>query len=82
YTKELINSDLDRLSKLYRDSGYYKITRTDFYALVDSNNAKLLKLTFDLYEQAQLLIEATLNKTENPKWDISFYEKDTEDSSK
>lgn len=82
YTKQGISSDLDRLAKLYRDSGYYKINRTDFYALVDSTNRKLLKLTFDQHEQAKLLMEATKSKKENPQWDVTFYQKDIDDSLK
>jgi hypothetical protein len=81
YTKQSISNELDRLTSLYRDSGFYKITRDDFFAFVDSTNDKLLKLTFNPYEQTLLLIEAAKSKKENPKWDVSFREKPPKDSS-
>ena len=38
YSKQLINDELDRLIKTFRNKGYYKITKEDIFAEVDSSN--------------------------------------------
>ena len=82
YSKEIISNELDRLVGLFRKSGYYKITREDVYAYVDSNNTKLYSLTTDPFEQAKLLSEIAKAKKENPNWDITIKQRELEDSSR
>jgi len=82
YSKQVISNELDRMVGLYRKNGYYKITREDVYAYVDSNNTKLFALTIDPFEQAKLLSEVAKAKKENPKWDIAIRQREVEDSSR
>ncbi|MDE3237240.1 MAG: BamA/TamA family outer membrane protein [Bacteroidota bacterium] len=80
YTKQNISSELDRIVGLFRDNGYFKISRDDFYAEVDTTNAKLLQLSFDPAEQAKLIAEAAKSRKENPKWDVLIKQKPYKDS--
>ncbi|MDP2421704.1 BamA/TamA family outer membrane protein [Sediminibacterium sp.] len=82
YSKQVISNELDRMVGLYRKNGYYKITREDVYAYVDSNNTKLFALTIDPFEQAKLLSEVAKAKKENPNWDIAIRQREVEDSSR
>ena len=82
YSIQNISNELDRLTTLYRNNGYYKFTRDDIYAYVDTTNEKLLKLTFDPFEQARLLDEAAQNRKTNPKWSVTIKQRPLSDSSK
>ena len=82
YTKQSIGSELDRLVNLYRQNGYFNFTREDILVVVDTTDAKLLKLTLDPFKQAQIIAEAERNRRINPKWDITVIQKPGLDSSK
>ncbi|KAF0243141.1 MAG: surface antigen [Chitinophagaceae bacterium] len=82
YSKQVISSELDRLVNLYRRNGYYKFTREDIYAYVDSTNPQLLELTLDPFEQAKLLANIAKAKKENPTWDITVMRREQPDSSR
>jgi len=82
YTKQIIADELDRLVAFFRQKGYYKFTREDIYALVDTANEKLFKLTLDPIEQAKLIAEADKRRRENPTWDIDVRQREIKDSSK
>jgi len=82
YSKQIISSELDRMVGIYRRNGYFKITREDVYAYVDSNNTKLFALTIDPFEQAKLLSEVAKAKRENPNWDIAIRQRNITDSSR
>ncbi|MFN3299438.1 MAG: BamA/TamA family outer membrane protein [Sediminibacterium sp.] len=82
YSKQVISNELDRMVGIYRKNGFYKITREDVYAYVDSNNTKLFALTIDPFEQAKLLSEVAKAKKENPNWDIAIRQREVEDSSR
>lgn len=82
YSKQLINGELDRLLKIYRNNGFYKLTREDIYAYIDSTDQKFLRLTLDPFEQARLLTELAKSKKENPKWDIAILRRENRDSSR
>lgn len=82
YTKQLISSELDRLVSVYRQNGYYKLTREDIYALVDTTDTKLLQLTLDPFKQAQIIADAARTRRENPTWDITVRKRPTFDSSR
>lgn len=72
YTKQVISSEIDRITALFRQNGYFAINRDDFFALVDTTDSQLLQLTFDPFEQAKLLAAFEKVKLENPKWDITI----------
>lgn len=80
YTKQKISDELDRLVNYFRRNGYYKFTREHIYALVDTTNEKLLKLTLDPIELAKLIDEAEKKRKQNPEWDISIKQRNTGDS--
>lgn len=82
YTKQVINSELDRLVGIYRQNGYYGFTREDIYAIVDSMDTRLLELTLDPFKQAQIIADAAKRRRENPSWDINVEKRPTFDSSK
>jgi outer membrane protein insertion porin family len=82
YTKQVISDELDRLVKALRQNGYYKISREDVFALVDTTDEKLFKLTFDPIEQAKLIADADKRRRENPTWDIDIRQRPINDSSK
>ncbi|MFL9485144.1 BamA/TamA family outer membrane protein [Chitinophagaceae bacterium LWZ2-11] len=82
YTKQAISTELDRITTLYHQNGYYKLVKDDFYALVDTLDDKLLKLSLDPAEQAQLILDAAQKRKENPTWSVTFLQRPIFDSSK
>lgn len=72
YTKQVISDELDRLTNLFRQNGYYNFTRDDLRAVVDTLDRELLQLTLDPFKQAQLISEAAKKRNENPAWDINI----------
>lgn len=82
YTKQVISDELDRLLNIFRKNGYYKLSREDVYALVDTADEKLFVLTFDPIEQAKLIADADKRRKENPTWDIDIRQRPIKDSSK
>jgi outer membrane protein insertion porin family len=82
YTKQVVSDELDRLVKVFRQNGYYKLSREDVYALVDTADEKLFVLTVDPIEQAKLIADADKRRRENPTWDISIRQRAIKDSSK
>jgi outer membrane protein assembly factor BamA len=55
YSTQKVTAELDRLIALYRDSGYYKITKENIYAETDTVVAALIDPTLDPFEQIRLL---------------------------
>jgi outer membrane protein insertion porin family len=55
YSAQTVTAELDRLIGLYRDSGYYKITKENIYAETDTVVAALIDPTLDPFEQIRLL---------------------------
>lgn len=82
YTKQKISDELDRLVQLFRQNGYYKYTREHIYALVDTTNENLFKLTLDPIELAKLIADAEKKRKENPTWRITIKQRVTEDTSR
>ena len=82
YTKQLISSELDRLVGIYRRNGYYKFTREDILAEVDSVDTRLLQLTLDPFKQAQIIADAAKLRRENPNWDVRIFNRPIIDSSR
>ena len=80
YTKQVIANELDRLVSLFRQNGYYKFTRNDIFALIDTTDQNLLTLTLDPFEQTRLLAMAAKSRKENPTWNIYIKQKPLNDS--
>ncbi len=82
YTKQVISSELDRLVNIYRQNGFYRFTREDILAEVDSVDTRLLQLTLDPFKQAEIIADAAKARKENPTWDIRVFKVPTFDSSR
>jgi hypothetical protein len=71
YKKDDIAAELDRLIDVFKNNGYYKMSREDIYAEVDTVEALLINPNIDMFERARLLAELQ-NKKQNPTVDIVF----------
>ena len=73
YTKQIISSELDRVTALFKRNGYYNFTRDDIYALVDTAYSKFVdSLTLDPFAFAKLIDDYEKSKKENPKWKVTI----------
>ncbi|MDB5191789.1 MAG: hypothetical protein JWQ96_1352, partial [Segetibacter sp.] len=75
YTKQLIASELDRLVLIYRKNGYFRISRENLFAEVDTSDVGLLQVTLDPFEQARIIAEATERRRERPTIDVAIKER-------
>ncbi|HEX8460525.1 MAG TPA: BamA/TamA family outer membrane protein, partial [Segetibacter sp.] len=80
FTKGIISSELDRLVALYRQNGYYKFTRENIYALVDTTDPVLLEVTLDPFEQAAKIAAAAEKRRANPTIIVEIKQKASADS--
>jgi outer membrane protein assembly factor BamA len=53
-----VSDELTRLEKLYRNNGYYFLTKNNLYAEPDTMNRQLLNISSNPFQQAQELAEA------------------------
>lgn len=79
YSVEVVSNEIDRLLTLFRNNGYYKLTREDFYAEVDTVVAALIDPTLDPFEQIRLL-DSLQKKRENPTINVIIHQRPPEDS--
>ncbi|MEJ7767005.1 MAG: BamA/TamA family outer membrane protein [Chitinophagaceae bacterium] len=79
YSQQVISAELDRLITLYKDNGYFKISKEDLYAEVDTVLAGLINPGLDLFEQIRLLNELQ-RKRENPTIDVIIRQRTKEGS--
>ena len=70
FSNALVSNELERLVNLYHKNGYYKLTRENLYAEVDTIDAALLEVTLDPFEQAQKIAEAASRRKAKPTIDI------------
>src|SRR5690606_17591753 len=80
YAMSVVSSELDRLLYLYRNSGYYKITKEDLVAEHDTVAAALINPDLDPFEQL-LLLDSLGRRSENPTIDITIKQRPPRDSS-
>lgn len=57
YSQQIVAAELDRLVEVFKDNGYFKVSREDVYAEVDTVIAALINPTLDPFEQIRLLNE-------------------------
>ncbi len=79
YSQEVISTEIDRLLTLYRDNGYYKLSKENIYAEVDTVVAALIDPTLDPFEQIRLL-DSLRKKQENPTIRAVFKQRKPKDS--
>ncbi|MBE7169709.1 MAG: BamA/TamA family outer membrane protein [Williamsia sp.] len=62
YSQQVVAAELDRLVEVFKDNGYFKVSREDVYAEVDTVLAALINPTLDPFEQIRLLNEVRLRR--------------------
>ena len=80
YSIQSISNELDRLMNIYRDHGYFKISKEDLYAEHDTVVAALIDPGLDPFEQFELL-DSLSKKTREPTINIVFKQRTPKDSS-
>lgn len=81
YSINGLSNELDRLLNIYRDNGYYKITKEDFYAEHDTVVAALIDPSLDPFEQFELL-DSLSKKNREPTINVVFKQRQPKDSSR
>jgi outer membrane protein insertion porin family len=79
FSVNVISNEIDRMVNLFRNNGYYKMTRELIYAERDTVVAALIDPTLDLFEQLALL-DSLQRKRENPTINVVFKQRPTADS--
>ena len=80
FTKGVIASELDRLTTLFRRNGFYKFTRENIFAEVDTTDISLLEITLDPFEQARRIAEAESRRKADPRINIVIKQRPSADS--
>ena len=80
FTKGLISGELDRLTTLFRKNGFYKFTRENIFAEVDTTDISLLEITLDPFEQARRIAEAESRRKADPRINIVIKQRPSADS--
>lgn len=80
YSVQNISNEIDRLLSIYRDNGYYKISKEDLYAELDTVVAALIDPSLDPFEQFELL-DSLSRKTREPTINVVIKQRIPKDSS-
>jgi len=80
YSNKLLSAELDRLVDLFRNSGYYKFSKSDLVIVRDTVLAGLIDPTLDPFQQAALL-EQLKRKREHPTINLMVEQNPVRDSS-
>jgi outer membrane protein insertion porin family len=79
YSLQNVSGELDRLLHIYRNNGYFKITKEDLFAEHDTVVAALIDPTLDPFEQIRLL-DSLQKKRENPTINVVIKQRVPKDS--
>lgn len=79
FSLSLVSSELDRMVELFRNNGYWKITRENLFAERDTVVAALIDPTLDPFEQLRLL-DSLQRKRANPTINVVFKQRPTKDT--
>ena len=79
FSNEAVSTELDRLLTIFRDHGYYKLSRETIYAEVDTVVAALIDPTLDPFEQIRLL-DSLRKKQEKPTITVVIKQREPKDS--
>lgn len=79
YSQEIVSAELDRLLTLYRDNGFYKLSKETIYAEVDTVVAALIDPTLDPFEQIRLL-DSLRRKQDKPTINVVIKQRAPKDS--
>ena len=80
YTKESISQDLDRLTGLYRNNGYFGFNKENLVAEVDTVDTKLLAIVTNPFEQINRIDSIQAKQQSIINWDILIKNKKALDS--
>ncbi|CAN5490606.1 hypothetical protein BH10BAC2_BH10BAC2_12050 [soil metagenome] len=80
FSKQVIATELDREVALFRQRGYFLLTRENLFAEIDTTDLSLLTLTADPFEQAQRIASATQRRLENPTSIVAIKKRQNPDS--
>ncbi len=80
YTKESISQDLDRLTSLYRNNGYFGFNKENLVAEVDTIDTKLLTLLTHPFKQIERISSIEEKQKSSSNWDIVVKNKKVLDS--
>jgi outer membrane protein insertion porin family len=72
YSKPLVANELDRLVTWFRQNGYYRLSRENLVAVVDTTDQLIDSLTIDPFELARRIQEATKRRLQNPTADFDI----------
>ena len=82
YSIQIVSNELDRLINIFRDNGYYKISKEqDIYAEVDTVVAGLINPLLDPFTQA-ILLEQLRKKQENPTINVVIKQRIARDTTR
>ena len=79
YSISLISAEIDRLLQTFHYNGYYKVSRDDIYAEVDTVVAALIDPTLDPFEQVRLL-DSLRRKSDKPTINVVFKQRPDADT--
>jgi outer membrane protein assembly factor BamA len=79
YSGKVISDERDRLVALFHNNGYYKFTKDDLVAVIDTVVAALIDPTLDPFEQAALL-EKLQRKREHPTINVVMEQRPMKDT--
>lgn len=80
FSKQVIATELDREVALFRQRGYFLLTRENLIAEIDTTDLSLLVLTADPFEQAQKIAAAAQRRLENPTCIVAIKKRQSPDS--
>jgi outer membrane protein insertion porin family len=79
FSLNVISNELDRMLNLFRNNGYFKLTREHLYAERDTLVAALIDPTLDPFEQIRLL-DSLQRKRVNPTINVVFKQRIVRDT--
>ena len=80
FSKQVIAAELDREVALFRQRGYFLLTRDNLVAEIDTADLSLLQVTLDPFEQAEKIAAATQRRLENPTAVVGIKKRNFKDS--
>ncbi len=79
---DVVDLELNRLINLFKNNGYYRITRDEVVVEADSSFAELIDPTIDPFEYIRRLAEIEAKRKENPMVDLYVRQVRSKDTSR
>lgn len=81
FSRAAVANELDRLVNIYRNNGYFKITRDELIAVWDTMDVSLLRPTLDPFEQFEI-IRKMQERRNNPTANVEIKIRSAADTAK